>query len=367
VTLVTNTDVERQGSPQSTRSPARPLAATTFAAGALLVLGVLFSLSLGEMQLPLRDVALAVIGRGDELTQLIVLEFRGPRIAAAVLVGACLGVSGAILQSIARNPLASPDVLGINAGASVAAVSVVILAGSAGGVSGAAASLGLPLAALVGAAGSGLVLYLLAIRGRRLDPMRLVVVGVGLSAAGTSVVSWLLTMGDVTQVGPAIAWLSGSLHASTWPRVAAVACGLALASPLLVVWARQLDVLVLGDDAAGGLGVPVDRARVLLLLLATALAGVATSVAGAVTFLALCAPQVARGLSRTPRPPLLASALTAAALLVWADLFARQALSWLGFPATELPVGVLTAVLGAPYLLYIVARSRATGSEGSRP
>jgi iron complex transport system permease protein len=350
-----------------TRSSSRPVVATTVGAAVLLVGGVLFSLSLGELRLPLSDVALALVGRGDFLTELVVLDFRGPRVAAAVLVGVALGLSGAILQSIARNPLASPDVLGINAGASVAAVSVVILAGSAGGVSGVAASLGLPLAALAGATLSGLTLYLLAIRGRRLDPMRLVVVGVGLSAAGTSVVSWLLTLGDVTQVGPAIAWLSGSLHASTWPRVAGVACGLVVALPLLVVWARRLDVLVLGDDTAGGLGVRVDRVRVLFLLLATGLAGIATAVAGAVTFLALCAPQVARGLARTSRPPLLASALTAAALLVWADLGARQALSWFGFGPTELPVGVLTAVLGAPYLLYVVARTRATGSEGSRP
>jgi iron complex transport system permease protein len=350
-----------------TRSSSVPLVATCLVGGALLVLGVLSSLSLGELRLPLPDVARALFGRGDSFSELIVLDFRGPRVAAAVLVGACLGLSGAILQSVARNPLASPDVLGINAGASVAAVAVVILAGSAGGVSGMAASLGLPLAALAGAAASGLALYLLAIRGRRLDPMRLVVVGVGLSAAGTSVVSWLLTLGDVTQVGPAIAWLAGSLHASTWPRVVGVGAALALAVPALLIWARRLDVLVLGDDTAGGLGVRVDRTRVLLLMLATALAGVATSVAGAVTFLALCAPQLARGLARTARPPLLASALTAAALLVWADLGARQALSWLGLGPTELPVGVLTAVLGAPYLLYVVARSHATTSEGSRP
>lgn len=129
-------------------------------------------------------------------------------------------------------------------------------------------------------------------------------------------------------------------------------------------WCRRLDAMVLGDDAAGGLGVAVDRTRGLLLLLATALAGAATSAAGAVTFLALAAPQLAQALAGAPRPPLLASAFTGAALLVWADLFARQGLSWLGYGATELPVGILTAVLGAPYLLYVVARGRATSARG---
>ncbi len=343
------------------RASRRRLAVATVSAGVVSLLGVLVSASAGELHVPLGNVLSALLHRGEPLDELVVLEFRLPRITAALVVGAGLALSGAVLQSLARNPLASPDVLGINAGASVAAVSVVILAGSAGGVSGFAAGVGLPLAALGGALGSGLLLYALAIRGRRLDPMRLIVVGVGLSAAGTSLVSWLLTLGDVAQVGPAITWLAGSLHASTWPRVIGAAWALVIATPLLLIWSRRMDVMVLGDEAAGGLGVAVDRTRVMLLLAATALAAAATSAAGAVTFLALAAPQLAQRLAGLPRPPLLASALTGAGLLVWADLLARQGLSWAGFGATELPVGVLTAVLGAPYLLYVVARSHATG------
>jgi iron complex transport system permease protein len=341
------------------RTSRRRLTVATVTAAALMLVGILFSASLGEVRVPLVEVLGTLAGRADPFAELVVIEFRLPRILAGTVVGASLGLSGAILQSIARNPLASPDVLGINAGASVAAVSVVILAGSAGGVSGPAAGVGLPVAALSGALASGLLLYLLAIRGRRLEPMRLVVVGVGISAAGTSMVAWLLTLGDVVQVGSAITWLTGSLHASTWPRVLGATWALALAAPLLVAWSRRLDALVLGDDAAGGLGVAVDRTRGLLLLVATALAGAATSGAGAVTFLALAAPQLAQGLAGVPRPPFLCSAFTGAALLVWADLVARQGLSWVGHGATELPVGVLTAVLGAPYLLYVVAR-RAT-------
>ena len=344
------------------RSSPLPLIATVVGTAALGVLGALVSLSVGESRVPLADVVEALSGAGDTFTRLVVLEFRAPRVAAALVVGACLGLAGAILQSVARNPLASPDLLGINAGASVAAVTVLVLAGSNGGIAGLAASVGLPLAALAGAGLSGLALYVLAIRRRRLDPVRMVVVGVGIAAAGTSLVSWLLTIGDVMVVGPAIAWLSGSLHAATWPRVASVAIAAVVAVPLLAVWGRRLDLLVLGDDAAGGLGLGVDRARILLLLVATALAGAATSLAGALVFLPLCAPQLARALARADRPPLAASALTGAALLVWADVAARMGLSWLGVGLIELPVGVLTACLGAPYLLLVIARQRTEGS-----
>lgn len=325
--------------------------------------GALVSLAVGESNLSLGEVVGALTGTGDPFARLVVVDFRGPRVVAAVLVGSSLALAGAVLQSVARNPLASPDLLGINAGASVAAVAVVILAGGNGGVSGLAASVRLPLAALAGGLTSGLALYLLAIRGRQLDPVRMVVVGVGLAAAGTAIVSWLLTLGDVMVVGPAIAWLSGSLHAATWPGLVGTLLALSLTVCPLVLLAGRLDLLVLGDDAAGGLGLDVHRTRIVLLLLATVLASAATAVAGAVVFLALCAPQLARALSRTSRPPLLGSALVGAALLVWADLAGRMLLSWLGFGPIELPVGVFTAVLGAPYLLFVVARQRA-GSEG---
>lgn len=346
------------------RSSGVPVVVTTIAAALLLLLGVVVSLGAGESVLSPSEVVQALLGGDNPLARLVVLEFRGPRVAAAVLVGTCLALAGATLQSVARNPLASPDLLGINAGAAVAAVAVVVLAGGNGGVSGLAASVGLPVGALAGSLVSGLALYLLAIRGRQLDPVRMVVVGVGIAAAGTSLVSWLLTLGDVMVVGPALAWLSGSLHAATWPGLAGVTVALVAVLPPLVLLAQRLDLLVLGDDAAGGLGLDVHRTRVALLLLATALAGSATAAGGGIVFLALCAPQLARGLSRTARPPLVASALVGAALLVWADLAARMLLSWVGFGPIELPVGVFTAVLGAPYLLFIVARQRA-GTEGN--
>lgn len=353
--------LRRPPAPAGVRTGSARLTVTTALALLLAVLGTLVSAGSGDVPVPVGDVLAVVLGGGDPFDRLVVLDLRLPRVAAALVVGASLALAGALLQTVARNPLASPDVLGINAGASVAAVSVVVLAGSAGGVSGVAASLGLPVAALLGALASGALLHLLALRGRQLDPMRLVVVGVGLSAAGASVVSWLLTLGDVAQVGPAIAWLTGSLHAATWPRALAGTWALVIAVLVLPRWSPALGLVGLGDDAAQGLGVAVPRLRTTILLLAVALAGAAVSVGGAVAFLALVAPLLAQHLARTHRPPLLASTAVGAALLVWADLAARQGMSWLGQGPTELPVGVLTAVVGAPYLLYLVSRHRATG------
>lgn len=344
------------------RSRLRVVAAV---AVATVVAGVLVSTSTGETQLDLGTLLRTLVGAGDGGTRLVVFELRLPRVVTAVLVGAALGLSGALLQATARNPLASPDILGINAGASVAAVGVVILAGSAGGVSGRAASLGLPVAAVVGSLASGLLLYLLAFRGRTLDPMRLVLVGVGLSAAGTSLVAWLLTLGDVAQVGPAITWLAGSVHAATWPRTVGLLVVLLVCAPALVLLSRRLEPLALGDEVSAGLGLDVDTTRVLFLLASTVLAGAATATAGAISFLAMAAPQLAQRIVRGSHPPLLASGAVGAAVLVWADLVARQGFSWLGWGATEFPVGLLTAVLGAPYLLHVVTRRRPTGRRAS--
>lgn len=352
------TALERSHPPAGVRgSSSKRLHLTTALAAAFAVAGLLASTGFGEMRIPMATVLRTLAGFGDTGSELVIFEFRLPRVVTGLLVGAALGLSGAILQSIARNPLASPDILGINAGASVAAVSVVILAGSAGGVSGVAASVGLPAAALAGSLVSGALLYVLAFRGRRLDPMRLVIVGVGIAAAGTSLVTWLLTLGEVTQVGAAITWLAGSLHASTWARSTGVLCALLIVAGPLIILNRRLDALALGDDLAASLGLRVDRSRTLFLVLATVLAGAATSAAGAISFVALAAPQLAQRVARRPHPPLLTSAAVGAAMVVWADLLARQGLSWLGLGATELPVGLLTAVIGAPYLLYVVTRA----------
>jgi iron complex transport system permease protein len=343
---------------ESVRSSSARLYAVAILATVLMVVGVVVSTGVGETRVAPWTVLHTLIGQSDSGTELIIFELRLPRVLTGLLVGAALGLSGALLQAIARNPLASPDLLGINAGASVAAVAVVILAGSAGGVSGLAASFGLPTAAILGSLGSGALLYILAFRGRRLDPMRLVLVGVGLSAAGASLVAWLLTLGDVAQVGPAITWLAGSVHAATWPRAVGLGGALLVCLPPLVILARRLEPLSLGDELSAGLGLSVDRTRMVFLLASTVLAGAATATAGAISFVAMAAPQLAQRTARAAHPPLLTSGAVGAAVLVWADLLSRQGFSWLGLGATELPVGLLTAALGAPYLLYVVTRGR---------
>ncbi len=354
--------------------------ATAALTGAICVLAAvvaLVSLSVGSSDLSLREVLEALVGRGDPGARLVVGTLRLPRIATGLLVGIAFAVSGALLQTMARNPLASPDVLGVSAGASAAAVSVLVLAGSAGGISGLAAAAGLPVAAMAGGLATTALVAVLASNGpgpiaaRRgvariggrvggggFDAGRVVLVGIGVSAAANSVVSWLLVIGDVNDASRAAAWLAGSLNARSWTDALPVALAVVVLVPLAAGHGRALSVLVLGDDVAASLGIRLTRTRVVLLAVAAVLAATATSAAGPVAFVALVAPQVAQRLARTDRPPLLTAAAVGALLVVTADLVARTGLELAGVGPHELPVGVVTAACGAPYLIHLVGRQR---------
>lgn len=303
----------------------------------------------GDYPIGVAEVVRVLFGGGDETTRFIVVELRLPRAATGALVGAALGLSGAITQAIGRNPLASPDILGVTAGASVAAVSVVVLGGTYGAVSGMLASVGVPVAALLGGLVTAMVVYLLAWR-RGVDGYRLLLVGVGVTIIFTNVTMWLLTVGEVTDAGRALTWITGSLNGRGWEHVAPVGLALAVVVPLALLGGHVLGALQFDDDTARGLGVRLAAARGLLLLLAALLAAVATASAGPVAFVALAVPQIALRLVRSSRPPLVASAVLAAALTVAADLLARTAFS------VALPVGIVTATLGAPYLMFLLVR-----------
>jgi iron complex transport system permease protein len=307
------------------------------------VLAVAVSVGRGDFPISVPEVLAVLTGGGEDGQRFVVLGLRLPRALTGVLVGLALGVAGAVSQAVSRNPLASPDVLGVTAGASVGAVGVIVVAPALG------TAVGLPLAALAGGLTAGLALYLLAWR-RGLDPFRLVLVGIGINAFGTSLVTWFLVQAEIDDAARATVWINGSLNASAWGDVVPLGTTLALASLLLLPAAVVLRALALGDEPARGLGVRVDAARVLLLLLAVVLASVATAAAGPVPFVALVAPQVALRLARTAVPPLVLSGLVGACLLTTADVLARGAI------AVPLPVGVVTGVLGAPYLLYLIRR-----------
>lgn len=315
----------------------------------LLVLVGALSVGRGEYPIALGDVLRVLAGAGSRGETFVITELRLPRVLCGVLVGAALGVAGAITQGVARNPLTSPDVLGVTDGAGVAALAVLVLGGTGGSAVGLLAALGLPLAALAGGFLAAALVVVLAYR-RGLDAFRFILVGLGISVALVSVTSWLLVIANVQQAGLALIWLRGSLNARGWEHVVPIAVVLVIVLPIAVALAFRLDALDLGDDAARGLGERVDRSRVQLLVLAVVLAASATAAAGPIRFVALVTPQVSVRLTGGSRPPLLASAVAGALLVVTADLVARVLLGG------EVPVGVVTVVLGAPYLLYLLVR-----------
>ncbi|MEO3870558.1 iron chelate uptake ABC transporter family permease subunit [Nonomuraea sp. B12E4] len=320
----------------------------------VVLLGLLMALNMriGDIQMSLADVISGAIDVNSP-AHFVVMELRLPRALTGALVGAALALSGAIIQSIARNPLASPEILGVTTGASVTVVAGVVLTGTAnGGTSGLLTSLGIPALALLGGLAGAAIVYGLAWR-RGLDGYRLVLVGIGVSAVFTNIKFWLLTVGDVNDTGRAMVWISGSLNSRGWEHVVPTALALAVLVPLALLGTRSLDALRFGDDTVTALGVRVNPARALMILAAVLLAAVATAAAGPIAFVALASPQIALRLARSAHPPLLCSAIIGAVLTTAADLIARTA-----FSPIELPVGIVTAVLGAPYLIHLIWRSR---------
>lgn len=340
--------------PRSTVKPRTVALSVGFAAATVLV--GLLSLSIGASDLSLRDVVEVLLGGGDAGSRLVVAELRLPRVATGVFVGIAFAVSGAVLQTLARNPLASPDVLGVNSGASAAAVAVLVLAGSAGGVSGLAARVGVPLAAVLGGLIATMLVAALSVRSGGVDAGQVVLVGVGIAAAANSLVSWLLVVGDVTDAGRAAAWLAGSLNSRTWTDAVPALLAVVALVPVVLLHGRELSVLALGDDVASSLGSRITRVRVTLLIAATLLAAVATAAAGPIAFVALVTPQVAQRLARVERPPLVTTALLGGLFVLAADLVARVGLDVVGVGPYELPVGVVTAAVGAPYLIHLIGR-----------
>lgn len=317
------------------------------AALALTVLLAAIGLGMGDYPItPLRVLAI-LVGAGDRLEQLVVLDLRLPRTVAALVVGFALGVSGAITQTVARNPLASPDILGVTAGASTIAVAVIVLGGVGTGALG--AYVGLPVAALLGGLGTAALVYALAYR-NGIEGYRLVLVGVGVGAVAHALTSWLLIRAEIWEAAQATVWLTGSLNGRGWEHVVPVALALVVLVPVALVLGSGLNLLQLGDEVARGLGQRVDLVRGALIIVAVALAAVATASAGPIFFVALVVPQIVARLGGAARPPLLASAVYGALLTSLSDLIARTALG------VELPVGVVTAILGAPYLIYLLSR-----------
>ncbi|MEU0171535.1 iron chelate uptake ABC transporter family permease subunit [Streptomyces iakyrus] len=316
------------------------------AAAAFLVFCV--SIGVGDFPIGLPQVIRTLLGRGEQVDEFVIMDLRMPRALAGLVVGIALGVSGAITQSIARNPLASPDVLGITTGASAVAVFLVTVSG--GAAAAVTETVGLSAAALAGGLGTGLLVYFLAWR-RGIDGFRLILIGISVSAVMEAITTWLLVTADIRDVAQAQAWLVGSLDDRSWGEVEVALWGTLVLLVVVAAVAFQFKPMHFGDEVAAGLGVRYAAVRAVLLLCAVLLAGVAVSAAGPVPFVALVAPQVAMRLARCPTPPMLASGLVGALLLIGSDLVARAVLP------VSLPVGVVTAAIGGPFLVYLLVRA----------
>jgi ABC-type enterobactin transport system permease subunit len=312
---------------------------------ALVVLVLVSAVSLGRGDFPIGigDVLRTLTGLGEKAQEFIVLQLRAPRIVVGLLVGLALGIAGALFQTFARNPLASPDVLGISMGASAGAVAAIVLAG--GGV------VGVPLAALAGALLTGALLFVLTWRAG-IDGYRLVLVGIALWSLMAALTDWMLTNAEIYDAAAAYVWITGSLNARTWDNAVPLALSLLVLVPLALAAGRVLGVLQFGDDTARELGVRLPLAQTAVVLIAVGLVATAVAAAGPIAFVALVVPQIAVRLTGGSRPPLLASGLLGAVLVVGADLATRTLLP------RALPVGILTAAIGAPYLLWLLVRGR---------
>ena len=309
-----------------------------------------WGLAVGDIPIPLGDVVAALTGTADPGTALVVREFRLPRALVGLLAGLAFGMSGAIFQTMTRNPLASPDLIGITQGAGTAVVAGMVLGFGTG--------LGTQTLGLLGALATALLVHALAWR-RGTTGYRIVLVGVGVSWVCASVTDYLLARGGRFQAQAALGWLVGNLNGRDWAHVAPLAWASAALVPAALLLARHLRILQLGDDVATGLGTPVHRVRLGLMFTGVGLVAFATAAAGPVAFVALAAPQIAQRLARTAWPPLVASALTGALVVLAADLAARRLLT-----DVELPVGVVTGALGAPFLLWLLARVNRSGQGG---
>ncbi|MEU9981539.1 iron chelate uptake ABC transporter family permease subunit [Streptomyces sp. NPDC050856] len=316
------------------------LALVTLAAG-VVVMGS------GDFPMAPGDVVATLLGDGTAAQEFIVRDLRLPRVLVAILVGAALGVGGAAFQSISRNPLGSPDVLGFGQGATVGALGVIVLFHGD--------STAVAAGAVVGGMATGALVYLLAWK-RGVHGFRLVLVGIGIAAMLTAIIHYLLTLANLVDATRATLWMTGSLDGRDWAQFWPLLAVCAVLVPLTLVYGRPLRMLEMGDDAAYALGVKVERTRVVLMASAVLLVSVATAAAGPVAFISLSAPQLARRLTRSPGPNLAASALMGSSVLLVADWTATNA-----FADRQLPVGVVTGVVGGVYLLWLLVTERKAG------
>lgn len=324
----------------------RAVASCGVLAVAIAVVSVL-TLTLGQLGVSVADLVPALISNPGGKQGFVLGVLRGPRLVVAIATGAALGIAGALFQTVTRNPLGSPDVIGLGVGAGAGAAAFGLLWPGI---------VPLPVGALIGAGVAITLVYLGTGRGFS-SPARVILVGIGVSAMAAAFIQYVVTRAGREQATVLSAYLSGTLASRTWNDVAIIGGALAVLLPLSLLLARRLQLIEMGDEAADALGARSGRTRVWAILVAVVLSAAAVSVAGPVSFVALAAPQIAKRVTRSAGAGVVSSMLCGALLLTVADLTVQQAPF-----GVRLPVGILTAVVGGLYLGYLLVREWKKGT-----
>lgn len=315
-----------------------------FYVGTLSLMVLLFGLSirLGTYTLSFEEIWAAF--QPDDKNYFTLMEYRLPRAVLAILLGGALAISGVLVQSVVRNPLASPDILGINNAAGLVAVSVLMFLPNL-------AFYWMPIFAFLGGVLSFVILWIVC--GFNFRPIKMAIIGVALSALWAAISHYLMLTNPV-EINTAMLWLTGSLWGRSWSYLNVVLPWLVVLLPLPFIFCRDLDTLGLGENKASTLGVTVNKVQISVLVLAVALSTTAVAICGPIAFLGLVAPHLARRLVGGRHRTLLPAALIIGALLLQlSDILARVI-----DPPTELPAGILTAIIGAPYFFYLLMRTK---------
>ncbi|MFD0672093.1 FecCD family ABC transporter permease [Cohnella sp. GCM10027633] len=337
----------RIGKPAASQLIHKKTLLIVFALAAACIAAVVAGVALGDMRIHPFDVVRAMLGEGSVEHRFVVRTLRLPRVVVALLVGMALAVAGSILQGIIRNPLASPDIIGITSGASVAAVAFISY------LSGTISIVWLPAAALAGAAAASLIVYLLAWK-RGVTSIRLVLIGIGINFLLAAATKVMLLKNPDYSTSQAYVWLVGTVYGSDWGLVGMIAPWIAVFLPAAWLLARNVNALQLGDDVAASVGSAVQRQRFALLMVSVALAGVAVAAGGSISFVGLIAPHMARKLVG----PSFGGALPVSALIGGITVVVADTVARVAFPPYDIPVGVFTAGVGAPFFIYLLYRNR---------
>ncbi|MGO2091025.1 MAG: FecCD family ABC transporter permease [Microbacterium gubbeenense] len=338
--------IERVRSARIARARRRRLALGAIALAIAIVVAV--SLMVGHTFYTPAEVWGVILGRDVPGASFTVGELRLPRVVLAVVCGASFGLGGVTFQTMLRNPLASPDIIGISSGASAAAAFGIVVLGLDGGQ--------VSIFAIIAGLLVAFVIYILSFRGG-VSGTRLILIGIGAAAVLDALTNYVLQRAAQWELETAMRWLTGSLNGSSWSDAVPALIALGVAGPVLVLCARDLGMLRLGDDTATALGVRTEAVRIVLIVAAVALIAFSTSAAGPIAFVAFLSGPIAARIVGPHGSPLIPAALVGALLVVVADLIGQFAFG------TRYPVGVVTGALGAPYLIYLIIRSNRTGAS----